>query len=1265
MTEFAKFPVDFKNFSSPPLGQITGADRYAVFKEEFRSDVHRRSIGSSVSADSGKEFDGQWNIGDRTGGDSLPSEHSQSQPPYDIFTELDPLGTGKVKPFVDKKDFFNDVRKQTTRRLLRGTGDGEESLPHGAHKVPPGVIPPEVSALVASSSLYNTPNPTTINAIKQPATSTHTTPVHGSVLPSFCEGFTDSFVGLPGSRETQQEGPSSGGFADFNRFSDSPRSQRSEFSSGSVIDEQGTSLSVGSLTVALPPESFRDSPPSFSPPPPPHTPARSHSGSSSPQTALSQHSPVPHHRLTKQITLAAPASPKTLPRSHKFSRQSSYETGWDSGTYFTPRGASDDSEFSPITSARTEGGISPRPRPRSSLSRQFTSGSSTLPLRGSFGKSSFRSTSPTDFECGPFPSDDTNLSYEEAPEPPPRPAHVEPPPLPPKRLPSHITLRPPPRPPPSSEPHYNYINDYDSSPDNAKSPPIPIPARKPRYAEPPCPSSRSVKPQSQTDSFHFPRTSHSPTRDSSSTGAVPKNSSRGSTPSKSSTPGKSPRSGQRGLTPESMDLTNTSLDQLATKLNMPIEQLAKMTVVELAACLAQLQLRSDSAADEHSRPLSGDGYEVPIPRSHSQTLDSREKSSWSSQKFETFEDDDMFARFDAQFPKSPVDAPSFPTSTVNEAKFPLGAPVSEDRYAVFRELSTSAKQKSVFDENLLTPQNSVDDEASEVSSGTFKATFSDGPQPIHQDSVEQKSSISDEIEAHTDVGRNKDWERGDRVDHECVTVFRSPDISEYENFEPNFECKFEDDFSNATLSERSETPVNSPAAVVSTTSGILEPSPRSNLPHKSPFTDDFSKMSNTTVFSEAKYGPNNNRGSNDEKFVSNFNDYSATTVANGRSSAFSEASTTRSLSERSPFEDDFSDFHIEKQRTIDNSSLDDNVFDGEERRSKRFDRSSKRRSKKSSASLNTPPNGSVSDKPPRSPFDDDFSRRTSKYEVLRDMDAERSSPFDDHEDRKSIGSLHSIQEEGRAPIEISNRRSPYSEVMTPPSYILRNRGPSRVSLGSEGSGDIRHSPFDDNFNPGYENGLKNNGNNSSSNNTHTATFHAEDSQSKDLEGEGNVEEKESAVPNFADFESAFKSEDQAVSKGKEDGSREDDPNNGKQEEEVQKPSEETEIRDQDVIDIGSDDAAVVDLPDEEEVFPESETEFKISARFPKSETATIFRRDSDPFSDDFFDADSLSEAPDKVEVPSGVVSSTTPSTSISNKDSFWQESFDNFKFKDG
>ncbi|KAB7501763.1 hypothetical protein Anas_03557 [Armadillidium nasatum] len=661
LTEFAKFPVDFKNFSSPPLGQITGADRYAVFKEEFQSDVHRRSIGSSVSADSGKEFDGQWNIGDRTGGDSLPSEHSQSQPPYDIFTELDPLGTGKVKPFVDKKDFFNDVRKQTSRRLLRGTGDGEESLPHGTHKVPPGVIPPEVSALVASSSLYNTPNPTTINAIKQPATSTHTTPVHGSVLPSFSEGFTDSFVGLPGSRETQQEGPSSG-FADFNRFSDSPRSQRSEFSSGSVIDEQGTSLSVGSLTVALPPESFRDSPPSFSPPPPPHTPARSHSGSSSPQTALSQHSPVPHHRLTKQITLAAPASPKTLPRSHKFSRQSSYETGWDSGTYFTPRGTSDDSEFSPITSSRTEGGISPRPRPRSSLSRQFTSGSSTLPLRGSFGKSSFRSASPTDFECGPFPSDDTNLSYEEAPEPPPRPAHVEPPPLPPKRLPSHITLRPPPRPPPSSEPHYNYINDYDSSPDNAKSPPIPIPARKPRYAEPPCPSSRSVKPQSQTDSFHFPRTSHSPTRDSSSTGAVPKNSSRGSTPSKSSTPGKSPRSGQRGLTPESMDLTNTSLDQLATKLNMPIEQLAKMTVVELAACLAQLQLRSDSAADEHSRPHSGDGYEVPIPRSHSQTLDSREKSSWSSQKFETFEDDDMFARFDAQFPKSPVDAPSFPAS---------------------------------------------------------------------------------------------------------------------------------------------------------------------------------------------------------------------------------------------------------------------------------------------------------------------------------------------------------------------------------------------------------------------------------------------------------------------------------------------------------------------------------------------------------------------------------------------------------------------------
>ncbi|KAK2727277.1 hypothetical protein QYM36_007947 [Artemia franciscana] len=43
------------------------------------------------------------------------SQHMSSSvqdPPGNIFSELDPLGTGKVRPYIDKKDFFQDLKHQ-------------------------------------------------------------------------------------------------------------------------------------------------------------------------------------------------------------------------------------------------------------------------------------------------------------------------------------------------------------------------------------------------------------------------------------------------------------------------------------------------------------------------------------------------------------------------------------------------------------------------------------------------------------------------------------------------------------------------------------------------------------------------------------------------------------------------------------------------------------------------------------------------------------------------------------------------------------------------------------------------------------------------------------------------------------------------------------------------------------------------------------------------------------------------------------------------
>lgn len=50
---------------------------------------------------------------------------------FDVFTELDPLGTGKIKPYVDKKHFFQDLKnppKKVLNDLLPQTQDPITSL---------------------------------------------------------------------------------------------------------------------------------------------------------------------------------------------------------------------------------------------------------------------------------------------------------------------------------------------------------------------------------------------------------------------------------------------------------------------------------------------------------------------------------------------------------------------------------------------------------------------------------------------------------------------------------------------------------------------------------------------------------------------------------------------------------------------------------------------------------------------------------------------------------------------------------------------------------------------------------------------------------------------------------------------------------------------------------------------------------------------------------------------------------------------------------
>lgn len=1290
-------------------------DRYAAFKEfrtvnngSFNDFSDARFCEGQESETSGAssihqadEFDAQW-IKAEVSNESHLTGSKQSH--YDVFTDLDPLGTGKNRPYVDKRDFFSEMRKPA-KRVLRELGDGEASAP-SSPRTQPGVIPPEVSALVASTSLYSTTSRSASVTATRPTTSTNTTPIHSTSVPShpFTESFSppDSFG--PDDFQFHQNTEkdfydatnfSSSGFADFNTFhNDSPRSQRSEMSS-SIPDEPPPPLPCGPLTVALPPESFRDSPPPFSPPPVPKSPERMASGPGSPQLSHHpHHSPVPQTRLSKQV-MASSISPKTLPRSHKFRKQSSFENEWNVGDTGHLKSFTS-GELTPPTPPQlhSEGGLSPRPRPRSHLSKQLSASSATLALRPSHSRySDAEQFSSPELESRPFPTDGLNLSYEEAPKPPPRPAHIEPPPLPPKRQPTHVVLRPPPRPPPSCDPHYNYINEYDSSPEGSNTPPIPIPARKPRYpdsaAQPAFIPSRSTKP-SHPDSFQFPKPSLSPTHDVGRNvydvgGAVPK-TSRDSTPSKSSTPGKSPRLIQKSTA--SVDLANTSLDQLAASLDMPVEQLARMTVVELAACLAQLQLRQggdlENQAKEDIQTHGMSSGEQSGRRSRASSRDhSRDRFA--------FDEDEMFAKFDAQFPKSPVEPPEFSVSSNQQSTHAVGAPVSEDRYAVFRELSTTVnKQKSVFDENFLTPQNSMDEEVSEVSSGTFKANFESD---LRKDSLDRKSSLSDDGEIG-ELEKDKDWHPPNH-DLECVTVFRSPEISEYDNFEPTFDAKFDDDFSAATLSEKSITPVNSP-----TPQRYTSPRPQRKQieAHKSPFTDDFSSVSissKQTSGRQERTESETSFASFDDNFVppaegdkySNYQDF----TGSGR--------VSRQDSQRkSPFVDNFIDSKGKDQIEDsgftsgfgDSTDTFDDPFTSVEPKSRSASRGSSEMMKVSmerETTLQPPVDTTVTKR--KSPFDDDFTNRGDRYEVLKEVESEREpslegevsrltrqgdargSPFEDSwhgsqrntpfDDQKSIGSLHSIHEEHRnipqeSPFEddfngdsrkasvdhgrlsrtgSENRKSPFGDSFTPPSSgrAHRNRIPSRLSVESEGS-DVRHSPFEDNFSSIIGSVAE------------EVTFDAFPSLPQDTSVTSEAEEVDpfsvklnkppSKSPegdsemHFADFEHAFQQNEGEDAKQSHEEPAESTPAKTK----TPQPGEE----------VG-----------EEDIFPDDEMEFKISARYvtptpdmKKSDSINIFRRNSDPFADDFFCSEGEG--------------SNAPGPVKPEDDPFWEKPFDNFSF---
>ena len=90
-----------------------------------------------------------------------------------LFTDLDPLGTGKSKPYVDKKDFFSEL-KSTSPKLgsMSNTDSRESPVNFGSMEVGVTQPIPDVSLSCsvssnASSFVHNTSQRSSLRSANQ------------------------------------------------------------------------------------------------------------------------------------------------------------------------------------------------------------------------------------------------------------------------------------------------------------------------------------------------------------------------------------------------------------------------------------------------------------------------------------------------------------------------------------------------------------------------------------------------------------------------------------------------------------------------------------------------------------------------------------------------------------------------------------------------------------------------------------------------------------------------------------------------------------------------------------------------------------------------------------------------------------------------------------------------------------------------------------------------------------------------------------------
>uniref|UniRef100_A0A6P4ERL1 Protein disabled n=1 Tax=Drosophila rhopaloa TaxID=1041015 RepID=A0A6P4ERL1_DRORH len=694
---------------------------------------------TEVAAGSGTLADLDIGLGSVSGNEDLASAILS----LDAFTDLDPLGTGRTRPYVDKKYFFQEL-KNPPKKLLKELSSGSQAgLGLGLSLGQSDGLFPEDSTTISTTTSTAT-NITAGNPLQNSAntltTTASTAASLGQLLSTIVSNPNSDTLPAPISIPTSI--------------------------SHSITPSAELKLLLGHVT----------NPPN----------------------------PTGHYYTTEPPTLTSledshpPADPVLLPRdTDPFSptRKKSDPDPFQEGDLFAKLDAF---EFEappavpapsiPNLAAESKANVFNGPlqvqlppekemqlqQPPSTVRNRPTASVSALPsgvaldvissisnkkmphLFGqarAFGKSGSDIGSSVNMRR--LQESDSLSETEAAPEPPPRPdstPYSEPPPLPPKKQFSDLVIRPSPgnpTPPPTAG-RYEYLNSNVTARrtlSSADAPPIPLPSRRVGRSDGCFPGpGRPRKPGHTEDDYLAPLGAPPPLLPPPSHG-----SSARARPQRQTSLGRpqdiyenkaeilqaqvqaQAQAQEVSATTNTLapDITLTQLltlgmDDLAIKLNVPASKLSTMTLVQLTAYLSEYLSSEKSHVHNSQERRSSPANPAPVPTSTAAVfkVNFDQQTSFVAKFDDTFGEDELVmpsSSLDSTFVANFANFNDAPTPMPMSAVSPVVATVpSADRYAVFREIIDQELQQQQQETDLmgdLTPPPVDETQAKEIQEG--------------------------------------------------------------------------------------------------------------------------------------------------------------------------------------------------------------------------------------------------------------------------------------------------------------------------------------------------------------------------------------------------------------------------------------------------------------------------------------------------------------------------------------------------------------------